>query len=705
MVISDYSLYWSQPFHFGTGLSKSIQTSKTTTWIWNLHATPHDFSIQGPLSQSMASQAIAARKVISANISHLSLLCLFMAGLHYDGAYFSNYCSWIKDPRHVTPSSRIIWGIVGQDILNADLGGYFQGCESTTGMYNLWRASGCITQSDLKYATCCSLIIGMMSLILAYFYMHCSSASTFTTSIRLAQHIIILMGLASLGWTGHCIHIAEPMNRLLDSGIDPNILPSPFDVMLISPLHTSLTSDMMNSHQSILTSRSIFEVLLNPTTTSLSLRVVAEHHGYQSLVLLISSLISFYPKNTDRKVTLQLFKSNLSVLSINLLLLGVASMIHAHHIAVIPVYPYLSSDFPTLLSLQIHHIFISSCLIVGSGAHSSIFVLRDMSHNNYRLVFETRDAIVGMLIYISLFLGCHAFGIYIHNDTLQACGRQIDMIQDNSIQLKPVFAILADTIFRVTSFDTDVTIADAKIVLMSREQGTADFMVSHIHAFTFHTTLLVLIKGILYARGSRLVSSKHELGFMFPCDGPGRGGTCQISSFDHLYLAAFWAYNSFSVLIFHYFWKQQSDVLATFTLVQESSSAYTQSYVSCKHISSGDFSVHSCSINGWLRNFLWSGSSQVIQSYGSSLSIFGLLFLLSHFVWSFSLMFLFSGRGYWQELLESIVWAHQKLMISNTIKARALSITHGRIVGLFHFIAGGVGCSYSFIVCRIIALS
>jgi hypothetical protein len=47
MVISDYSLYWSQPFHFGTVLSKSVQTSKTTTWIWNLHAIPHDFSIQG----------------------------------------------------------------------------------------------------------------------------------------------------------------------------------------------------------------------------------------------------------------------------------------------------------------------------------------------------------------------------------------------------------------------------------------------------------------------------------------------------------------------------------------------------------------------------------------------------------------------------------------------------------------------------------
>ena len=97
--------------------------------------------------------------------------------------------------------------------------------------------------------------------------------------------------------------------------------------------------------------------------------------------------------------------------------------------------------------------------------------------------------------------------------------------------------------------------------------------VSHIHALTFHIRLSVMIKGILYAKGSRLVSSKYELGVIFPCDRPGRGRTCQTSSFDHLYLAIFWIYNSFSIAIFHYSWKQQSDVLAKSILVQESSSS------------------------------------------------------------------------------------------------------------------------------------
>jgi len=63
--------------------------------------------------------------------------------------------------------------------------------------------------------------------------------------------------------------------------------------------------------------------------------------------------------------------------------------------------------------------------------------------------------------------------------------------------------------------------------------------VHHIHAFTIHTALLILLKGTLYSRSSRLVSDKSELGFRYPCDGPGRGGTCQISP-------------CLSVVIFHF---------------------------------------------------------------------------------------------------------------------------------------------------------
>ena len=52
-------------------------------------------------------------------------------------------------------------------------------------------------------------------------------------------------------------------------------------------------------------------------------------------------------------------------------------------------------------------------------------------------------------------------------------------------------------------------------------------------------------------------------------------------------------------------------------------------------------------------------------------------------------MFLFSGREYWQELIESILWSHNKLKFAPAISPRALLIIQGRAVGLAHYLLGG----------------
>merc|ERR1712161_160384 len=199
----------------------------------------------------------------------------------------------------------------------------------------------------------------------------------------------------------------------------------------------------------------------------------------------------------------------------------------------------------------------------------------------------------------------------------------------------------------------DYTPANNYDNLLDRVLRHRDAIISHLnwvciflgcHAFTIHVTVLILLKGVLYARSSELIPDKANLGFRFPCDGPGRGGTCQSSSWDHVFLGLFWMYNCISVVLFHFSWKMQSDVWGT--LAPDGS---------ISHITGGNFAKSSITINGWLRDFLWSQASQVIQSYGSPSSAYGLIFLGAHFIWAFSLMFLFSGRGYWQELIESIV--------------------------------------------------
>ena len=75
-----------------------------------------------------------------------------------------------------------------------------------------------------------------------------------------------------------------------------------------------------------------------------------------------------------------------------------------------------------------------------------------------------------------------------------------------------------------------------------------------------------------------------------------------MSAWDHTYLGLFWMYNCISVVIFHCSWKLQSNVLGT------SSSGLTS------YLTGGSFAANSTTINGWLRDFLWSEASQVIQS-------------------------------------------------------------------------------------------
>ncbi|MEB3247090.1 MAG: photosystem I chlorophyll a apoprotein A2, partial [Synechococcus sp.] len=65
-------------------------------------------------------------------------------------------------------------------------------------------------------------------------------------------------------------------------------------------------------------------------------------------------------------------------------------------------------------------------------------------------------------------------------------------------------------------------------------------------------------------------------------------------------------------------------------------------------------------------------------------------------------MFLISWRGYWQELIETIVWAHQRSPIANMMgwrdKPVALSIVQARVVGLAHFSVGYVLTYAAFLI-------
>jgi len=585
----------------------------------------------------------------------------------------------------------------------------------------------------------------------------------------LNHHLAGLFGLGSLAWTGHLIHVALPVNQMLDKGMKAAAIPLPHEYAFSTeamakffPSFSQGLAPFFTLNWSVYSDFLTFKGGLNPQTGSLWMTDIAHHH----LAIAVMFIIAGHMYRTNGpwnplglghsiKEILEAHKGPFTgeghkglyevlttswhaQLAINLAMTGSISIIVAHHMYAMNPYPYMGVDYATQISLFTHHMWIGGFLIVGGAAHGAIFMVRDydpaVNQNNVLdRMLRHRDAIISHLNWVCLFLGFHSFGLYIHNDTMQALGRPGDMFADWAIQLQPVFAQWVQSIHAaaigpgstapwvsgatspvwggagVLSLPTTVAGEIVqRISIAPVPLGTADFMVHHIHALTIHVTVLILLKGVLFARSSRLIPDKANLGFRFPCDGPGRGGTCQSSAWDHVFLGLFWMYNCISIVIFHFSWKMQSDVWGTVDpatkAVEHLVPGTDVLLANGQTFAATQFAASSVNINGWLRDFLWAQASQVINSYNTPGAAYGLLFLGAHFVWAFSLMFLFSGRGYWQELIESIVWAHNKLKIIPTIQPRALSITQGRAVGVAHYLLGGIVTTWAFFLARFLAI-
>ena len=741
---------WGKPGHFDRTLARG---PKTTTWIWNLHANAHDFDSHTSDLEDVS------RKIFSAHFGHLAVIFIWISGAYFHGAKFSNYEAWLTNPTGIKPSAQVVWPIVGQEILNADVGGGFHGIQITSGLFQWWRANG-ITNSYQLYVTAIGgLVMAALMLFAGWFHYHKRAPKLEwfqNVESMMNHHLAGLLGLGCLGYAGQQIHVSLPINACMDAidagkplTLGGKLIASISDIPLPHEfiLNPSLMSDLypkvewgimkgvmpfFTLNWSQYTDFLTFKGGLNPVTGGLWLTDTAHHH----LALAVLFIVAGHMYRTNwgighsMKEILDNHKGPFTgeghkglydilttswhaQLAINLAMMGSLSIIVAHHMYSMPPYPYIATDYPTQLSLFTHHMWIGGFLIVGAGAHGAIFMVRDYDpaknvNNLLDRVIRHRDAIISHLNWVCMFLGFHSFGLYVHNDTMRAFGRPQDMFSDTGIQLQPVFAQWIQNIHTLAAGNTapnalapasyafggGVVAVGGKVAMMPIALGTADFMVHHIHAFTIHVTVLILLKGVLFARNSRLIPDKANLGFRFPCDGPGRGGTCQVSGWDHVFLGLFWMYNSLSIVIFHFSWKMQSDVWGT-----------VAPDGSIDHITGGNFAQSAITINGWLRDFLWAQASQVIQSYGSALSAYGLMFLGAHFVWAFSLMFLFSGRGYWQELIESIVWAHNKLKVAPSIQPRALSITQGRAVGVAHYLLGGIATTWAFFLARIISVS
>uniref|UniRef100_A0A1Y3BTX2 photosystem I n=1 Tax=Helianthus annuus TaxID=4232 RepID=A0A1Y3BTX2_HELAN len=266
--------------------------------------------------------------------------------------------------------------------------------------------------------------------------------------------------------------------------------------------------------------------------------------------------------------------------------LGVITSLVAQHMYSLPAYAFIAQDFTTQAALYTHH-------------------------NTSQLA--------------SLFLGFHTLGLYVHNDVMLAFGTP-----EKQILIEPIFAQWIQSAHGKTSYGFDILLSSRVARHSMRVEAYGCRCWSwrlfgsscYCSRFTYNTLILVRCVRCTWFQVN---ASKKDFGYSFPCDGPGRGGTCDISVGTH---------------------------------------------------------------------FIW-------QFFGFYPSGHG-CFYLDILFWATGFMFLISWRGYWQELIETLAWAHERTPLANLIRWRdkpvALSIVQARLVGLAHFSVGYIFTYAAFLI-------
>ncbi|MFQ4140176.1 photosystem I core protein PsaB [Nodosilinea sp. PGN35] len=720
--------------------SQDLAQDPTTRRIWYGIATAHDFESHDGMTEENLYQ-----KIFASHFGHLAIIFLWTSGNLFHVAWQGNFEQWIKDPLNIKPIAHAIWDPhFGQPAVDA----FSQAGSSTpvnvafSGVYHWWYTIGMRTNNDLYSGAVFLLILSAVFLFAGWLHLQPKfrpSLSWFKNAeSRLNHHLAGLFGVSSLAWTGHLVHVAIPESRGVHVGWDNflSVKPHPegllpfftgnWGVYAQNPDTSShIFGTATGSGSAILTFLGGF----HPQTESLWLTDMAHHHLAIAVIFIIAGhmyrtnfgighsikeILNAHkpPAGTPgdlgegHKGLYDTLNNSLHFqLALALASLGVVTSLVAQHMYALPPYAFMAKDYTTQAALYTHHQYIAGFIMVGAFAHGAIFLVRDYdpkaNQNNvlYR-VLEHKEAIISHLSWVSLFLGFHTLGLYVHNDVVVAFGTP-----EKQILVEPVFAQWVQACSGKVLYGFDTLLSNPDSVTQTANAvwlpgwfeainsssnslfltiGPGDFLVHHAIALGLHTTTLILVKGALDARGSKLMPDKKDFGYSFPCDGPGRGGTCDISAWDSFYLAMFWMLNTIGWVTFYWHWKHLAIWSGNVAQFNESSNY----------------------LMGWLRDYLWLNSSQLINGYNpygmNNLAVWAWMFLFGHLVWATGFMFLISWRGYWQELIETLAWAHERTPLANLVRWKdkpvAMSIIQGRVVGLAHFTVGYILTYAAFLI-------
>jgi len=278
--INHSSMFWSHIGNFSKALSKGLGISR---WMWNIHANAHDLDV-------LQCYHMKSSSILAANLAHIAVVLFWLAGMHFNGLYFSNYLSWLVSPLEIAASCQHVLAIVGQDILNQDLGAFSVGVVNTSGFFQIWYQQGITRIGEMR-----AIIVEQVTFILAfiagsYFTIHCMALVGLNVETLISsKHMLWFLGISSLAFSGHTIHIALPCTSMLVLGIDCSLIPNGNKILdrtwTIEYFGGIGWNYFMPVHLGLFTNQ------LDPTTGSIFLGQITAHHAFVGISLVLLSML------------------------------------------------------------------------------------------------------------------------------------------------------------------------------------------------------------------------------------------------------------------------------------------------------------------------------------------------------------------------------------------------------------------------------
>jgi photosystem I P700 chlorophyll a apoprotein A2 len=649
--------------------------------------------------------------LFSTHWGHLSVLALWLGGTLYHIIWTGNYEAWYSNPVCCLPISHSVWDP------HHPAYGYVP---SLSGSYQILLSSGIQNRCEIlplvitmQWLSLGSLLLSRINLVISsgivdvhhngrvcvtksieawtkiYFntigghrILYHLGRSISSISVQSAPNIAIVAGISCISWSGHLVHVSLPASRGLTGmsfySIDPGLGFEKFGRSL-AELSCLQDTDGHIWGSTIGAGKSLLSLCLRASKDSGSLQLtdLIHHHLAVGILLLwSSSFFSGLSRGVGHRIS-DLLKlhgigpgtsSDLNNslhfhLAFALMVAGLAVGLQISASLNSNSIPYITTEPQVYNLIMIHHYWISAGLILGSSVHYGIFMVRDhaLYTGDNSLVDRLnihKSQIISHLSWVTMFLGFHTLAIYVHNDAVVSTSRAYAEI------------LIMPFLSQAYNYTVGSLFAYSPAIM-----GSGDLLAIHSYSLGAHVVILIQLKGNLDSSSTALIPDKSNLGYGYSCDGPSRGGTCDVSTYDSIYLSAFWLLNTVAWNLFYLHWKNLFGNTAIYKW-QESSSYLT----------------------GWFRDYLWIKSSDLISGYDSTgctdNSVWGWIFIAAHLVWAIGFMYLISWRGYWAELIDIIVVLHIRgtfvysIWSPGVVTPSALSIVQARSVGLSHFSVG-----------------